>query len=280
MIRSAIIFVALTAAPVRAQDADSSDHWDARITAAAGQVVLHPVDGSPAVEAEADMPLEQGDRVVTSSGSTAEIALDGDSLILLRENTDFTLENTRKSESIFSLALGSLLAKIQKLGAGRLSVRSPTAVAAVRGTEFGVDVEAGQSSVGVFEEGSVEVRGSAGGSEVLSANQETSVSRGQAPLKAAPLSRFASRRAAMRAHVGRLLAVRRNWKALTPAQRRAARVRALKRSGRRLQNRKARGRVGQNSPRRRQPQRRPPERRKPRRKLPGKNAPKPKENNP
>ena len=227
----AAVFAAFLAViPAAAQDAATSDHWDARITAVTGEVVVHPAGGGDEVSAEAEMPLEEGDRVVTSAGASAEVALDGGSLIALRESTDFTLENTRKNASIFSVALGSILAKIQKLGSQSLSVRTPSSVAAVRGTEFGVDVEGEQSHVGVFDEGRVEVRSPAGGAPaVLTPNQETSVARGQAPQKVVPLTRFAARRGMMRAHVTRLAAVRQHWKAMPAAQRRNVRAKALKR---------------------------------------------------
>jgi hypothetical protein len=251
-----------------AQDA-GGDHWDARLTAVAGEVVVHPAGGGDEVAGEADMPLEEGDRVTTSAGATAEISLDGESLISLRENSDFTLENTQKSASIFSLSSGSLLAKIEKLGSRSMSVRSPTAVAAVRGTEFGVDVENESSHVGVFDEGRVEVSGAAGGSQVLTPNQETSVPRGQAPARAVPLQRFAARRALMRAHIRRLSVVRRNWRAMPPAERREARARALKRLRLRRLNRLRRMRQGQtpeNRQRRRGRMSQPRRRRKPNRK--------------
>ena len=252
-------------APARAQEA-GSDHWDARLTAVTGEVVVHPAGGGDEVSGDADMPLEEGDRVTTSADSTAELSLDGGSLITLAANSDFTLENTRKDASIFSLTLGSLIAKIQKLGSQSLSVRSPTSVAAVRGTEFAVDVEGEQSHVGVFDEGRVEVKSaSGGGTEVLTPNQETSVARGQAPMRAAPLRRFAARRALMRARVQRLAVVRQSWKAMPAAQRREARAKAIKRLRqrrlKRLQRRARQGQTPENRQRRlekrRQPRRKP-----------------------
>jgi hypothetical protein len=232
---SVALAVLLGAAPAAAADAD---RWDARLTAATGEVAVYPAGGSEAVEASADMPLDEGDRVVTSAGATAEISLDGESLITLQEGTDFTLEKTAKSESTFSLALGSLLAKIQTLGSARLSVRTPTSVAAVRGTEFGVDVEDGeQSHVGVFDEGRVEVSGS-GATEVLTPNQETTVARGRAPLKAFALKRFAARRALMRGRIRRLQAVRKAWRSLPPGPRRQMRLKALNRRLKRIRRRK------------------------------------------
>jgi hypothetical protein len=229
---SAALLLALAAGaalPARADEAADDSRWDARLTSAKGEVVIHPADGSDAVPAEADTPLDEGDRVTTGAGSSAEIALDGESLITLAENSDFKLEKTDKSDSLFALTLGSLLAKIQKLGSQSLSVRSPSAVAAVRGTEFGVDVEGDQSHVGVFDEGRVEVKGGAGGSEVLAPNQETSVRRGQAPLKAHPLMRFIARRKMMRARIRRLQVLRQRWRRMPPSARKRRRLKALKR---------------------------------------------------
>jgi hypothetical protein len=258
LLGAAVLGALLLAAPARAQDdGGDADHWDARITAVSGEVVVHPADGSPEVSGETGMPLEQGDRIVTSADSTAEISLDGESLISLSANSDFTLENTQKSASIFSLTFGSLMAKIQKLGSQSLSVRSPTSVAAVRGTEFGVDVDGEQSHVGVFDEGRVEVQGGAGRPEILTPNQETSVQRGRAPLRAAPLSRFAGRREAMRAHVRRLALVRRNWRPMSASQRRGARAVALRRARGRRPSRREIQRRSQEQRRREQQRRNP-----------------------
>lgn len=223
---AAAVAAASLAAPLlcRAQS------WDARLTKASGEVTVAPADGSPEVSGEAGMPLEEGDRVVVADGATAEVALDGGSLITVRENSDFLLEKTTKDDSSFFLRVGSLLAKIEKLQSRRLSVRTPTAVAAVRGTEFGVEVEEGASHVGVFDEGKVEVTAVEGGKrETLISNQELSVRRGVETLRAIQLKRFVAHRSAMRAHARRIAAIRAGWKALPPEVRRARRQKALER---------------------------------------------------
>jgi hypothetical protein len=243
-VRTALFAVLLAAffsppASVRAQDGGDSDRWEARITGASGEVVVHPVGGGDPVEGAVDMPLEEGDRIVTSEGSTAEITLDGQSLITLQENSDFTLENTAKRESVFSLSLGSILAKIQKLGEQGMRIRTPSSVAAVRGTEFGIDVEGSEDShVGVFDEGRVEVSGQGGGTQVLTPNQETSVARGQAPLRPFALKRFVARRRMMRARIVRLQAIRKAWKSLPPGPRRQRRMAALRRRIKAIRQRK------------------------------------------
>ncbi len=222
----ALLIFSVLAAPARAQE----EKWDARMSAASGDVTVVPADGSPEVSGEAGMPLEEGDRVVTAEGGSAEVALDGSSLITVRENSDFKLEKTAKNESTFFLAAGSMLAKIQKLGNQRLRVRTPTAVAAVRGTEFGVEAAGDQSHVGVFDEGKVEVTGDKGGApELLISNQETSIAKGAAPEHAAQLKRFIAHRAAMRGHSRRLASIKSKWKALPPGERGEMRKKMLQR---------------------------------------------------
>ena len=177
------------------------------------------------------MPRKEGDRVVVGEGGSAEVALDGGSLITVREKSDFKIEKSAKGDTSFFLQFGSLLAKIQKLGNQRMRVRTPTAVAAVRGTEFGVDVDGDNTHVGVFDEGKVEVEGGAGGKpELLIANQETSVAKGAAPIHAIQLQRFAAHRALMRGHGRRLAAIRKKWKALPPEARRDLRKKLSERA--------------------------------------------------
>ncbi|MCR4294060.1 MAG: FecR domain-containing protein [Elusimicrobia bacterium] len=214
------------AIPLRAQEAG----WDARLGAVSGDVTIVPADGSPEVSGEAGMPLEEGDRVVVGDGGAAEVALDGTSLLSVRPKSDLKLEKIGKGDSTFFLKVGSLLAKIQKLGARSLRVRTPHAVAAVRGTEFGVETDGAISHVGVFDEGKVEVSGGEGGkAELLRANQELSVKKGAAPGHAVQLRRFMAHRARMRGHGRRLAALKAKWKALPPEERRAARVKAMER---------------------------------------------------
>lgn len=216
----------LSAAPARAQE----ERWDARLGDVSGDVTLLAADGSPEVSGGAGMPLEQGDRVVVAAGGFAEIALDASSLITVREGSDFTIEKTATSGSSFFLRAGSLLARIQKLGERRLSVRTPTAVAAVRGTEFGIEVDGDESHVGVFDEGKVEVTGQSGGAPVLLlSNQETMIAKGRAARHAVQLKRFMARRGQMRGQGRRLSAIKAKWKALPASRRREMRTLMMER---------------------------------------------------
>ncbi|OGR96431.1 MAG: hypothetical protein A2V88_09400 [Elusimicrobia bacterium RBG_16_66_12] len=224
---ASLFLVSTLALPALAKE--GGERWDARVVSASGEVTVHPADGSAETAAEEGMPLDQGDRVVTASGAWAEIGFDGGSLVTLRENSDFTLERTETDSSSFLLSLGSLLAKIEKLATRQMRVRTPTAVAAVRGTEFGVEVEDDQTHVGVYDEGQVEVLSEAGGAEMLQPQQETSVRRGQAPVKAIALRRFLRHQKLVQRNRTRVREIRKRWKALTPEQRREVRGKVIER---------------------------------------------------
>lgn len=254
----AALTLILAAAPARAQDAAGAERWDARIASVTGEVVVYAADGGAEAAGAADMPLEEGDRVTTGEGASAELSLDGGSLIHLGENSDFTLEKTLKAESVFRLDAGSLLAKIETLGARVLKVRTRHGIAAVRGTEFAVEVppagaEDDATHVGVFDEGRVEVTG-AGDTEVLTPNHETDVAAGAAPRRPFALKRFKARRALMKAHRRRLADLRKHWKAMAPAERRRARREVLEkmRAMRGELREKFRKRRGENRQRRRE----------------------------
>ena len=223
-----LLTLTLAAVPALAQEAAD---WDARLGVVKGEVTVYSADGGEdGASGEEGMPLEAGDRVVTAEGASAEIVLDGGSLVTLRESTDFKIESPAKADSVFHLAFGSILAKIQKLGEQKLRVRTGTAVAAVRGTEFGVEVEGDETHIGVFDEGKVDVSAADGGpAELLIANQETRVAKGAKPLHAYQLQRLMRHRALMRGHGRRLSAIRKNWRALPPAQRLELRKKALER---------------------------------------------------
>ena len=86
--------VLLGSMSVRADEADAPSAADARIVSAEGEVFIYagdaPDDGAP-VDASAQAPLQAGDRVHTGDDGRAEIGLEGDSILELGSNSDFTV---------------------------------------------------------------------------------------------------------------------------------------------------------------------------------------------
>ena len=221
----------------RAEESPAEDAVDAQITKVepegSAQIFYHDQDHK-GVTAEAGMPLEAGDRVETGPDGHVEIGLSGDSMIELGPNTKFTVTSLKNSWTEFSLKAGLMFAKLQNLfkKKGRLLVKTPTAVASVRGTEFGVEYgDTGATDVAVFDEGEVVVEGGEGGAQsvVLAPNQETSVVLGRGPEKPRAMERFLRHRARVHVIRKRMLGMRRTWRAVPPGKRREIRQRTFER---------------------------------------------------
>ena len=113
------------------------------------------------------LELEVGDYLSTGSGTFLEIQLTGARNVLkISENTSFTLQQVEsKGGGSVALTYGRVRAKVERLvGNESFSIRGPSVVAGVRGTDFGYDIIAGiegnfdQSMVRVYcFEGEVEV---------------------------------------------------------------------------------------------------------------------------
>lgn len=101
------------------------------VAASAGGRVSHvlgkaTVSGKPA---KAGMALKDGDVVVSKTGATVVVELADGSLLKLRENTRMTIQGDNAAE----LSLGGVFARVKRAG---FSLRTGSAVASVRGTEF------------------------------------------------------------------------------------------------------------------------------------------------
>ena len=140
------------------------------------------------VERRQEAMLKQGDRVRTAPGSRARITLQDSSKIELSPSSLFTVDFADEQSNFkFKLDMGTLRAIISKLQISRkVTVVTPTAVCAVRGTEFSMSFnEAGQDSLVRVFEGQVSVSNSQQTSEVfVGAGQEVQVTpEGIGPLQ-------------------------------------------------------------------------------------------------
>jgi ferric-dicitrate binding protein FerR (iron transport regulator) len=127
-------------------------------------------------------------RVATGADGSAELLFEDGTAVRVEANSSLTLETARQTadarEFSFRLWAGRLLSQVMKRDTNaRYSVRTPTAVAAVRGTEFVADAADGTTGLAVFE-GTVETQSLDGdkllGDPVaLEPNQELSVEKGR-----------------------------------------------------------------------------------------------------
>ncbi|MBN1383791.1 MAG: FecR domain-containing protein [Elusimicrobia bacterium] len=140
------------------------------------------------IPAVGEMPVQLKDRVKTAEKSSCNLELDDGSLIYIGENTETSVEildiTGKKHESKISLWFGKLIANIKKSKQTKMSVHTPTAICAVRGTEFAVETEGEESSVGVFD-GQVGVKSTEDAEDEeeisIDPDQETTVMKGNPP---------------------------------------------------------------------------------------------------
>lgn len=215
-------------APEPASDDQTPEH-EARLTKIDGTVYIHlqDQDDDQYVPAEEDASLDDGDMIRTGDDGTAELTLDGQSVIEISPNSDFIINSLAPEKTEFHVGIGAIVAKIKHLIQGEgMSFATPTAVASVRGTELGVSQEPGdeQAHVGVFDEGQVSV--SMGKQTArLGPGQELALHKGQAIGRPGALSRFAASRQRMGALRARQAQLGQNWTRRGAQARQAARAR-------------------------------------------------------
>lgn len=184
--------------------------WDARLSAFEGDVELKAAAGSSWKRATEPVPLERGDEVRVGARGFAEVSLGAEGLVRLEPGSHLQFSDLDQRSSSLTLRAGVLLQKLKSLKRlrGRLSVRTGSAVCAVRGTEFAVKVAAdGATTAGVFDEGEIELAyGEA--RHRLGPGQEAGADGPR------PLSELAPYRAKMRLLNKRLAALSRRYRAL------------------------------------------------------------------
>ncbi len=136
-----------------------------------------------------DMSIYKGDRIKTSLNARVEIRMPDETVISINENTIFDVKEIRlaedeEDEMSFTLWAGNVWAKFKKVVSSRQvrHIDSPSAVVAVRGTTFEMEVDEALSTRVRVEEGQVSVTSKDVPGEVLvGSNEETLVEKGKAP---------------------------------------------------------------------------------------------------
>ncbi len=164
----------------------------------AGAVAIVRAESTQRDQARVGVIVNVGDTVETSANGKAKLLLGDDSVITISPNSRFRISRAlydpakKSRDSSFTLLAGkvrSLVSKFWGSAGANFEVRTPTAVAGVRGTEFVQEINADGSSTITVLEGKVEVynpKDSKKRAVVLTQGQRTSVKEGKTP--AAPQS--------------------------------------------------------------------------------------------
>ncbi len=126
------------------------------VAATLGSVSLN----QPGRELRPNTVVQVGDKIITGEKSMATLLMPDKSLVRIFEKAEFSIVSQiaagdgKEADTVLSLDRGRSMLIIQKLAKGdRLSVATPTAVAAVRGTTFTVSVResSGKGKSGVTD---------------------------------------------------------------------------------------------------------------------------------
>ncbi len=141
--------------------------------------VEYSVDGGASWSPAAlKLTLTPGASVRTGAGAGTALLLPGGTTMKLNENSSFTLSDG-DSASAGTLDEGDLWA-LMETGGDEITVNTPSAVVAVRGTEFALSVDRDETSTLTVVEGNTTFANQYGSVRVLSSQQSTA-SPGSAP---------------------------------------------------------------------------------------------------
>lgn len=161
----------------------------ASLSSIQGEVQVQKGGAGDWTAAAEGMLLRAGDVVKTGSKSSCAIKWSQDNIVKLTAFSTMKIEQLEKNpaagseNSSLDLWTGKMYAKAKKLStpSSTFEVRTPTAIAGVRGTKLAVEVGADESTAVECLEGSVSVKGTAGGEVVLGNKEKTTVKKNEAP---------------------------------------------------------------------------------------------------
>ena len=174
VMRTALLLAALAVLP-------SAGWCAARMAAvvvfAEGDVQLVRAGSEKAEALAVNTGLEPGDAVKTGPGAKASLVTKGGAEIRINENSTFEVPGKNSLRETYELKIGQVWSRmLHKMG--RLSVRTPSAVCAIRGTE--ADIEQKDIMTVKVYEGHVELK-NALGRQALKAGQMSTASAAAAP---------------------------------------------------------------------------------------------------
>ncbi len=144
-----LCMAALAAGPAAAQELDET--FTAKLFTSKGTVEYLKAGSSAWVAVKAPSLLEAGDSIRTGRKARAEIYIRYGSKVRLGSDAHFVLTRVSPRENSVQVLKGKMQAWIRKFAGRGFSVRTPSAVCAVRGTVFEVEVaETGETVWDLF----------------------------------------------------------------------------------------------------------------------------------
>ena len=157
-----------------------------KISEMSGKVLFREKANIPYDDAKKGMELEKGCWIKTGPDGWAVLSLSDKSKLTLANNTELEITEfvvgKDKKDGVFSVTQGKLRASVTKLAGEQVNfkVKSPTAVAGIKGTEFMMMTQ-GLANVFFGNEGQVEITGADTASKPLTVDAMVQNTRGYVP---------------------------------------------------------------------------------------------------
>jgi len=215
--------------------------WDVRVNSVYGKAYVKSDAAEHWSKIEKDLPLEFDDTIRTDPGANVVLSLDNKGIIRIEGNSEVELSSIEKGDSVINILKGSLVAKINHFldKTFMFKVKTPTAVCAIRGTEFAVEYSSfnDETGVAVFDEGKVGVTPSHSNIEkhgddemIVGENTEIYLGPKIRKMKKAKLSRMAFHKSKLLKVRKSIKDLRKKWKPLSQRGKGNLRQKLLKRN--------------------------------------------------
>ncbi|MDO9391894.1 MAG: FecR family protein [bacterium] len=159
---------------------------EAKINFMKGQVEVQKSQGITWTKASVKMKLLSGDKISTEDGAEAEIVLEDGSVLKMKDKSLLLIQRMEKQKkpsmsvvNSFKVRTGKVLGCVRKMSSldSKFLVETPTAVAGIRGTVFGIYVEGDSTELDVLK-GEVGIKGDNGEEVMVGEKMTTTVSKG------------------------------------------------------------------------------------------------------
>ena len=167
---------------------DAAGKRMATLTNVKGTVLVKAGGSSEWVQASDRMVINEGDEIKTRGGSSAILKMDDGSMMKVGPLASMKVEQLskdgRNNRTEMGVEIGKTWNRVNRLTSdSKFNVKTPTAVAGVRGTYFSSEVEKTTDSTFDVFDGQIEVSSSSDPSSavVVGENQRTQVAPGQTP---------------------------------------------------------------------------------------------------
>ena len=127
-----------------------------KVTLPLGMVTIQPKESLDWSKVKVNQLVYINDKVKTNEKSRCEITLQPKKIFRIGEESNVIIGPTKDGSNMFSLEAGHAWLNISSAKRGNMQVRTPTAVAAIRGTIFKIDCDVNHTIFSVYT-GSVEV---------------------------------------------------------------------------------------------------------------------------